>query len=154
MSPQEAFGVFLILLGCGAPVLIIGVVYYLKKRLEHKQIMTAIEKGTPLSELRPPKQNGSLWIRTITIGIALTIIGLGLLFSRAWHRGPFPSVAALVLLGIGIAWIVRGWLNRKHQPQNLPSARSNTMPSMTPAAGVRRASDMSPQTNEGSGRTD
>jgi hypothetical protein len=126
MSPEEAFGVFLILIGCAAPIIIIGVVYYLKKRLEHKQIMTAIEKGTPLSELRPPKQNGSLWIRNLTIGVALVVIGLGLLFSRVGHGAPFGSTTALILLGIGIAWIIRGYLNRKYQPQSLPSAKSNT----------------------------
>ncbi len=152
MSPQEAFGIFLILIGCAAPIVIIGVVYYFKKRLEHKQIMTAIEKGAPLSELRPPKQNGALWIRTITIGIALTIIGLGLLFSRAWGRGPFPSVTALVLLAVGVAWIVRGCLNRKYQPQSLPSTKNNTAAKVTPASVP--VSEMSPQTDEESGRTD
>jgi hypothetical protein len=60
MSPQEAFGVALIVALSFLPVIVVGVVYYLKKRLEHKQIMAAIEKGTPLSELRPPKQNGRL----------------------------------------------------------------------------------------------
>ena len=152
MSPEEALGIFLILIGCAAPIIIIGVVYYLKKRLEHKQIMTAIEKGTPLSELRPPKQNGSLWIRTITIGIALAIIGLGLLFSRVWGRGPFPSVTALVLLAIGVAWIVRGCLNRKYQAENLPSAKDNTTANMTPV--VVPTSEMSTQGDEESVRTD
>jgi F0F1-type ATP synthase assembly protein I len=152
MSPEEAFGVFLILLGCGAPIIIVGVVYYLKKRLEHKQIMTAIEKGTPLSELRPPKQNGSLWIRNLTVGVALAIIGLGLLFSRIGHGAPFGATIALILLGIGVAWIVRGVLNRKYQAQSLSSAKNDTTPNMTPA--VVPTSDMSPQADEEPGRTD
>jgi len=152
MSPQEALGIFFILIGCAAPIIIIGVVYYLKKRLEHKQIMTAIEKGTPLSELRPPKQNGSLWIRNITVGIALAVIGLGLFFSGAGSRAPFTSVIALILLGIGIAWIVRGCLKKKYQPQSLPSAKNNTTANMT-AASVP-ASKMPPQADEEPGRTD
>ncbi|MFH1718794.1 MAG: DUF6249 domain-containing protein [Planctomycetota bacterium] len=112
MSPEEAFGVFFILIGCAAPVVVIGVIYYLKKRLEHKQIMAAIEKGTPLSDLRPPKQNGTLWIKNLTIGIALLVIGLGWSFMVPVGReGQF---VALILIGVGLAWTVRGVLNRKY----------------------------------------
>jgi hypothetical protein len=120
MSPQEAFGIFFILIGCAAPIIIVGVVYYLKKRFEHKQIMAAIEKGTPLSELRPPKQNGALWIKNLTIGIALIIIGLGIGLS-----GRGGGIIGLVLFAIGVAWVVRAWLNRKYKVQSQPSAKSN-----------------------------
>jgi hypothetical protein len=123
MSPQEAFGVALIVVACAAPVIVVGVIYYLKKRFEHKQIMTAIEKGTPLSDLKPPKQNGSLWIKNITIGVALIIIGFG-----AWWTGPghgsMSAFIALVLFGVGVAWLVRGLLYRKRQMQSQPSAGS------------------------------
>lgn len=152
MSPREAFGIFFILIGCAAPIIIIGVVYYLKKRLEHKQIMMAIEKGTPLSELRPPKQNGALWIKNLTIGIALVVIGLGLLFSRLGHGAPGGPTIALILLGIGIAWIVRGVLNRKYQPQRPPSARNNKTANMTPASVP--ASEVLAQADEEPGRVD
>ena len=125
MSPEEAFGVFLVLLGCAGPVVIVGVVYYLKKRLEHKQIMAAIEKGTPLSELRPPKPNGTLWIKNLTIGIALLVIGLGWsLMVPVGHNSMF--LIALALIGVGIAWVVRGLLNRKYQMSNqtMPEAEA------------------------------
>ena len=108
MSPTEAFGVALIIIALAVPVIVIGVVYYLKKRFEHKQIMEAIEKGTPLSELKPPKQNGKLWIKNVTIGVALIIIGFG-----AWWTGP----------GHG-SMLVRGLLYRKGQLQSQPSAGS------------------------------
>ncbi|MHC4457487.1 MAG: hypothetical protein ACYS0I_10425, partial [Planctomycetota bacterium] len=68
-----AFAVLIIFVGMASPIIVIGLVYYLKKRLEHKQIMAAIEKGTPLSELRPPKPKGPLWIRSLTAGIALLV---------------------------------------------------------------------------------
>ena len=123
MSPQEAIGVALIVVACAAPVIVVGVIYYLKKRFEHKQIMAAIEKGTPLSELKPPKQNGTLWIKNVTIGVALIIIGFG-----AWWTGPghghMSAFIALVLFGIGVAWVVRGLLYRKRQPQSQTSAGS------------------------------
>jgi len=119
MSPEEAFGVFLVLVGCAAPIVVVGVVYYLKKRLEHKQIMTAIEKGTPLSELRPPRPNGELWIKNLTIGIALLVVGVG------WSlimpvRHDLPFLIALILIGVGIAWIIRGLLNRKYKVPTKP----------------------------------
>jgi len=122
MSPQEALGVALILLGLSVPVIVVGVVYIIKKRLEHKQIMTAIEKGTPLSELRPPKPNGALWVKNLTVGIALLVIGLG--WGIIVPGGHEVMLVALILTGIGIAWIVRGLLNRKYQSPSQPLAQS------------------------------
>jgi len=130
MSPEEAFGVFLVLVGCAAPIVVVGVVYYLKKRLEHKQIMTAIEKGTPLSELRPPRPNGELWIKNLTIGIALLVVGLG--WSFMVPVGRQSMFVALILIGVGIAWIVRGLLNRKYEVQNQFSARKTVAQSGNP----------------------
>jgi uncharacterized membrane protein YciS (DUF1049 family) len=119
----QGITVLIILLGCSSPILIIGLVYYLKKRLEHKQIMAAIEKGTPLSELRPPKQkqNGALWIRSFTFGIALLIIGVGWAFGGP--GGTDNTLLTIVLVGIGLAWLIRGLLYRKYkaQPQSQPS---------------------------------
>lgn len=124
MSPYEALGVALIIIALAIPVIVVGVVYYLRKRFEHKQIMAAIEKGTPLSELKLPKQNGKLWIKNITIGVALIIIGIG-----AWWTGPghggMSAFIALVLFGIGVAWVVRGLLYRKYQVQSQPLVKSN-----------------------------
>lgn len=126
MSPTEALGVALIIIALAVPVIVVGVVYYLRKRFEHKQIMTAIEKGTPLSELKPPKQNGKLWIKNVTIGVALIIIGFG-----AWWTGPghggMSAFIALVLFGVGVAWLIRGLLYRKYQPQSQPLAKSNAV---------------------------
>ncbi len=113
MSPEEAFGIFLVLLGCAGPIIIVGVVYYLKKRLEHKQIMAAIEKGTPLSELWPARHNGTLWIRNLTVGIALFVIGVGCLMGPIGNDDMVVLIAS-ILIGVGIAWIVRGLLNRKY----------------------------------------
>ena len=128
MPLTESLGVALIIIALAVPVIVVGVVYYLRKRFEHKQIMAAIEKGTPLSELRPPKQNGALWIKNLTIGIALITIGLSF-----WFWGPGPSrggvfsFVAFILFGIGVAWVVRALLYRKYQPQNQPLAKSNAV---------------------------
>jgi len=115
---------FLVFLGLSIPIIVIGVVYYYKKRLEHKQIMAAIEKGTPLSELRPPKQNGALWIRNLTFGIALLTIGLAYLVVGPGPRGPM-LFGAFIFCGIGLAWLIRGLLYRKYQPQIQPLGKNN-----------------------------
>ncbi len=149
MSPNEAFGIALILIALAVPVIVVGVVYYLMKRFEHKQIMTAIEKGTPLSELKPPKKqmNGSLWIKTLTFGVALMIIGLSLLLVVGPRRmGGASTLFAFVFFGVGIAWLIRGLLYRKYQEQKQTLAKSNAAENKN-APGVSASETLQP-TNE------
>ena len=120
--------VLLIMVGVSSPIVVIGVVHYLKKRLEHKQIMAAIEKGIPLSELVPPKPQlaGPGWIRYVSLGIALVIMSLGFLLI------PFGivnsgTIVAFVLLGVGAAWLIRGLLHRKYYLKG-QSANNNVPP--------------------------
>jgi hypothetical protein len=115
----------IVFIGLSTPIIVIGIVYYYKKRLEHKQILAAIEKGTPLSELRPPKPAGALWIRSLTFGIAMITIGLAYLIVGPGPRGPM-LFGAVVFLAIGIAWFIRGLLYRKHQPKIQPLDKNNT----------------------------
>jgi hypothetical protein len=105
--------VLLIMVGVSSPIVVVGVIHYLKKRFEHKQIMAAIEKGIPLSELVPPKPQlqlaGPGWIRYVSLGIALIIISFGFLMG-----GSAGTIAAFALLGVGAAWLIRGLLHRKY----------------------------------------
>lgn len=113
--------VLIIFLGISSPIIIIGLIYYLKRRLEHKQIMAAIEKGTPLSDLKPPKPTGSLWIKNLTAGIALLIISAGLVGVRLVCNGTviFQGelwgwfFVALILFAIGVSRLLRGLLQRR-----------------------------------------
>jgi hypothetical protein len=111
MFIQDAIGVAIVLVACAAPVIIIGVVYYLKKRLEHKQILVAIEKGTPLSELVPLKSTpaGPAWIGYVSKGILGLVIAFGF-----WVRPSHTSLIGCVIGGVGAAWLVRGLLHRKY----------------------------------------
>ena len=125
---NETVIVFIVFASMTTVAILIGLIVYFGKRLEHKQILAAIEKGTSLSELRPPKKqmNGSLWIKTLTFGIALMIIGLSLLLVVGPRRmGGASTLFAFVFFGIGIAWLIRGLLYRKYQEQNQPLAKSN-----------------------------
>ena len=127
---NEAIIVFIVFASMTTVAIIIGLITFFCKRLEHKQILAAIEKGTPLSELKPPKkqQNGSLWIRTLTFGVALMIIGLSLLLVVGPRRmGGASTLFALVFFAIGIAWMIRGLLYRKYQEQSQPLAKSNAV---------------------------
>lgn len=124
----EGITVFIIFLGMSSPILIIGIIYYLKKRLEHKQILAAIEKGTPLPELRtlrPVKKRGPAWIRNLTKGIILIIIGASFLCIKLPLRNNDTPVIAIVLLAVGIGLIICGLLQKKYQPQ-IHSNNENT----------------------------
>jgi len=107
--------------------------FFLKKRLEHRQIMAAIEKGIPLSELRPAKPIGPTWIRSVTIGIALFLISLPFLymFFDPLFRGGYTNGGLLFPFGIfsaiGIAFFIRGLLQRKtEKAQNQPPGATNS----------------------------
>ncbi len=126
-----AFAVLIIFVGMASPIIVIGLVYYFKKRLDHKQIMAAIEKGTPLSDLRPAKPTGPLWIKNLTVGIALLVISLPFLymFLRPLIRGDHTHEGRLlpfaIFFAIGIAFFIRGLLQRKTQQQIQPSDQSD-----------------------------
>ena len=149
MSPMEAFGVALIIIALAIPVIVIGVVYYLKKRFEHKQIMEALEKGTPLSELRSvePKPVGPIWVKYLSSGILIFAIGLAFIVAGpGWgQRGPGMFVA-VILFGVGLAWLIRGFLYRKYQSQSQSPAKSNATENKN-APGVSASESLHP-TNE------
>ena len=135
MSPNEAFGVALILIALAVPVIVVGVVYYLKKRFEHKQIMIALEKGTPLSELRSikPKPVGPIWIKYLSSGVLILVIGLAFIAAGPRMGSGAPMLfVGIILCGVGIASLIRGLLYRKYQPQNQPSAKSNAVENKSP----------------------
>ena len=103
-------------------VLIITLTWYFlnKKRLEHQQILAAIEKGTPLSELMPVRQKGVNWIINMSAGIGLTLMGLGLIIvvlsvtkCKLNDDAGVGLFLALVFLGIGVTRLIRGILQRK-----------------------------------------
>lgn len=135
MSPNEAFGVALILMALAVPVIVIGVIYYLKKRFEHKEIMEALEKGTPLSELRSvkPRPVGPIWIKFISSGVIILAIGLAfILAGPGIHSGGPMLFVGIILCGAGIASLIRGLLYRKGQPKSQLSANSNTAENKNP----------------------
>jgi hypothetical protein len=120
--------VLIILVGVTSPIIVVGVVYYLKKRFEHKQIMAAIEKGMPLSELvqrkpRPTVPTGPAWIRYLSGGILMFFIAFGYLL-----RGMMEAIfVTSVLLGVAVSLVIRSILYRKYYLKS-QSANQNDVP--------------------------
>jgi len=119
----------IVFIGISSPIIVVGVIYYLKKRLEHKQIMAAIEKGMPLSEIMPPKPKpaGPAWIKYVSTGIALIIIGLGFTFLKPMHTNHVGALIFVILCGIGVAMLIRGLLHRKYYLKEQASNGNNTV---------------------------
>jgi len=129
---DPAIIVFIVFSSMAIVAIVIGLLVYFGKRLEHKQILAAIEKGTPLSDLKPPKAQpvGPTWIRYLTGGIAIFFIGLAFMSAGRgiWgmgNAGPWTFVA-FILCGVGLAWVVRGLLYRKYQEKTPLSANGST----------------------------
>jgi len=136
--------VLIIFLGLSSPIIIIGLIYYLKKRLEHKQIMAAIEKGTPLSELKPVKPTGPLWIKNFTVGIALLIVSVGIVciwLVRFSHEGYDYDesfgffVVAVALFAFGIGFFTGRWSKlARSEPHYLDVTGYTTLISVYPTS--------------------
>jgi len=126
---SHAIIVFIVFSILATVVIVIGLLIYFSKRLEHKQILAAIEKGTPLSDLKPAKAIpiGPAWIKYLTGGIIFFFIGLAFLFGGdVWDKGGVGPFVAFIMCGIGLAWLIRGLLYRKYEIQNRLSANGNT----------------------------
>ena len=113
------------------PILIIGMVYYYKKKLEQKQILAAIEKGVPLAELnlsakKQDKSGGPGWIQDQSKGITLTLIGIGIAIAfwflvTSLGGGVFNVmwIVPIVFLGNGIGLLIRANMRRKYEKTEL-----------------------------------
>jgi sterol desaturase/sphingolipid hydroxylase (fatty acid hydroxylase superfamily) len=127
---DPAIIVFIIFSSLTTVAIVIGLLIFFAKRLEHKQILAAIEKGTPLSDLKSRKSEpvGPVWIKYLTGGITIFFIGLAFMAAGSGIMGirGMGSFVAFILCGIGIAWLVRGLLCRKYEIQSRLSANNNT----------------------------
>ena len=108
------------------PLILIIAYFFYKRRLEHKQILAAIEKGLPLAKIKPPKQTGPQWIKCLTTGIVLLIITAGLaitMFIASITSGADMAETRMlacfficvILFAVGVSRIIRSILLRKSQ---------------------------------------
>ncbi len=124
----EGLALMLVFLALSIPIIIICLFSYLKKRLEHKQILAAIEKGIPPQQILKTKTitpAGPRWIKSFTRGIVILLIAVILLtsglvngdFYFVFPFGSTRSFIALILLAIGVGLVIRSLLLRKAESQ-------------------------------------
>ena len=149
---DPAIIVFIVFSSMSTVAIVIGLLVFFGKRLEHKQILAAIEKGTPLSDLksRKPEPVGPAWIKYLTGGIAIFFVGLAFMSAGPgiWgmrNAGPWAFVA-FILCGVGLAWVLRGLLYRKYETQSRLSTNGNTAEYKNPISAS--APEISQQPNE------
>ena len=132
----------IVFIGMSMPFIVVGLVYYLKKKLYHKEVIAAIEKGMPISELNLRKAKaaeddqtaGPGWVRDITKGITCLIIaaGIGFVFYYWLIMCCGPKEAAIlwivpvIFLAKGIGLIMRGNMRKKYEKQPEEQANGNT----------------------------
>ena len=128
---NEMLIVLIVFTAPAMPILIIGMVYYHKKKLEQKQILAAIEKGVPVAELnigtkKQSKSQGPGWIQDQSKGITLLVIGIGIaiafwFFVNSLGGGVFHVmwIVPVVFLGNGIGLLIRANMRRKYEKTEL-----------------------------------
>jgi ABC-type polysaccharide/polyol phosphate export permease len=129
---MSALYLFLIIL----PLLfILGIVFY-KKKYQHLQILTAMEKGLPITDLiaRPQIRNREVnWVRSLSTGIGFIFTGLALAGFFVWTNvapgvtsvdSPF-LILPIVIFGLGLIFLFRGILQKNYEKQK---QKENTAP--------------------------
>jgi amino acid transporter len=124
--------VFVIFLGMSTPIIVVGLIYFLQKKLKHREILAAIEKGIPVSELnlmkaKKSKDDKADWIKDITSSIAMLMIaaGSGVLFGLMikWgmplNPGGILFIVPVIFLSNGTGRLIRGIMRRKFEPEDL-----------------------------------
>ena len=96
---------------------------YLKKRLESRQVLAAIEKGVPLSELVAIIQPRTRWIRYLSSGIGLIIAAIGIALtmwiSSRYSLGQETLIILILvlILAYGISRVISSILYKKYPPK-------------------------------------
>lgn len=116
------------------PLILIILYFFYRRRLEHKQILAAIEKGIAPTDLHLSKTAASVWIKNLTAGITLLLIAIGLI---GWHllRRQTSDVfedweprgwifIVVILSAFGITRVIRGLLQRKTEQQAVKTESS------------------------------
>ncbi len=133
--------ILLIFIGLSTPIIVIGMVYFFKKKLDHKTLVAAIEKGVPVSELnlslpKKKKNDGPGWVQDQSKGITLLVIGIGIGAVLLPIFGPITenytiigvfSIIPIVFLGNGIGLLIRSRQRRKYEkPEPVEEAEQIT----------------------------
>ncbi len=129
---MSALYLFLILL----PLLLILLIVFYKKKLQHQQILVAMEKGLPITDLiaKPQPRNREVnWVSNLSAGIGFLFVGLALAGYFVWTNVA-PGVTSvestflilpIVIFGLGLIFLFRGILQKNYEKRK---QKENTAP--------------------------
>ncbi|MEN6306941.1 MAG: hypothetical protein ABFD91_04225 [Anaerohalosphaeraceae bacterium] len=134
MGPMfmSAVYLFMILL----PILLILLIVFYRKKYQHQQVLAAMEKGIPVSDLiaKPVQRNWEInWIRSLSAGIGFLFVALALSGLWLWTNKssgvesmpPSFMIIPIVIGGLGLIYLFRGLLQRAYEKKQdkLPPAQ-------------------------------
>ena len=122
MGPMllSALYLFLILL----PFLLILLIVFYKKKYQHQQILVAMEKGLPITDLiEKPRNKEVNWVRSLSAGIGFLFVGLMLTAIWGWlyvtgeprTKDIFWLVIPILISGWGLIFLTRGILQKNYE---------------------------------------
>ncbi|MBM4103787.1 MAG: hypothetical protein FJ263_07015 [Planctomycetes bacterium] len=115
---------FLILL----PFILVLFLAYYRNKYRHQQILAAMEKGLPITDLiaRPQIRNREVnWVRSLSAGIGFLFVGLLLTAVWVWlyvtgearDTAVVWLVIPIVIAGLGLIYLFRGILQKNYEKQ-------------------------------------
>jgi hypothetical protein len=112
---QEFFAAIYLFLAI-LPLLLILLLLFYRKKLQHQQIMAAIEKGLPVSEFIAKAKSADTavnWVRSLSLGVGLLFIGVAMAGFMLWSKAHPPMVLIpIVIGGFGLIFLLRGILQK------------------------------------------
>jgi hypothetical protein len=132
MGPMfmAAVYMFLILL----PFVLVLLLGFYRSKHRHLQILAAMEKGLPISDLIAKPRNREVnWVRSLSAGIGFLFVGLLLTAIWVWlYVTGEPRSTAIIWLvipvliaGLGLIFLFRGILQKNYEKQK---QKENTAP--------------------------
>jgi hypothetical protein len=122
----SALYLFLLLL----PILLILLLIYYRKKYQHQQILMAMEKGIPVTDLiaKPVQRDREInWVRSLSAGIGFLFIGLTMAGLWLWTNkasgvtsfAPAFLIIPIVIGGAGLIYLFRGLLQKSCEKRNI-----------------------------------
>jgi hypothetical protein len=110
------------------PVLLGLLLVFYKKKLQHQQILVAMEKGLPISDLiaKPQQRSREVnWVRSLSAGIGFLFVGLALTGFFIWAQlspqaesvAPPFLIIPIIVFGLGLIFLFRGILQKNYEKQ-------------------------------------
>lgn len=127
MGPMLMSAVYLFMIIL--PILFLLLILFYRKKYQHQQILAAIEKGIPVTDLiaKPVPQNREInWIRSLSAGIGLLFVAIMLTAVTAFtNKGVGFVITSIIIGGVGLIYLLRGVLQRRYdkKQEELPPAQ-------------------------------